>query len=46
MAAKIELIVPQKLLERLEQVEGKTGITKTDLIIRAIVKVLEEIEKG
>lgn len=43
MAVKIELIVPKKLLDRLEETERKTGLTKTDLIIMALTKVLEEV---
>jgi len=43
-ARKLEIVVPSRIWERLERVEAKTGIRKTDLIMRAIIRVLEEFE--
>jgi hypothetical protein len=42
MAYQICLQVPQKLLIKLEEVEQKMGIKKEDLIIRTIVKIINE----
>jgi len=43
---KIEVVVPKKIADKLEEVAKKNNVTKEDLIIRALVKVLEEFEKG
>jgi sulfur transfer complex TusBCD TusB component (DsrH family) len=43
---KLEIVVPVTLLERLEKVAAKSGLRKEDLIARALVKVIEEFEKG
>jgi len=38
----IQLIVPQTIWERLDKVSKETGMTIHDIIMRAIVKVIEE----
>jgi sulfur transfer complex TusBCD TusB component (DsrH family) len=43
---KLEVVVPATLLERLEKAAAKSGLRKEDLIARALVKVIEEFEKG
>ena len=42
---KLEFVVPATLIERLEKVAAKSGLRKEDLIMRALVKVIEEFEK-
>jgi len=39
---KIEIIVPSRLFELLEQCERKSGVRKEDLLMRALIKVIEE----
>ena len=39
----MRLILPRKIVEKLERIERELGITKEDIIVRAIVKVLEEV---
>lgn len=41
---QITLILPEKVIEELRRVEQKTGIRIEDLIMRALVKVLEEFK--
>jgi len=41
---KLEIVVPARIWERLERVEAKTGIKKEDILMRALVKVIEEFE--
>jgi len=43
-ARKLEIVVPSRIWERLERVEAKTGIKKEDILMRAVVKVIEEFE--
>jgi len=38
----LEIIVPAKIAELLQRAEDKTGIRKEDLIMRALIKVIEE----
>ena len=38
----LEIVVPARIYELLEKCEEKTGMTKEDLIARAIVKLIEE----
>lgn len=39
---KLEIIVPAKLIELLDKAEQKAGVKKEDLIMRALIKVIEE----
>jgi len=41
---KLEIVIPAQIWDRLDKVEKKTGITKEDLLMRALVKVIEEFE--
>jgi len=41
-ARKLEIVIPSRIWEKLERCEQKTGISKTDLIMRSLVKTLEE----
>jgi len=43
-ARKLEIVVPARIWDRLVKVEEKTGISKEDLLMRALVKVIEEFE--
>jgi len=36
--------VPSRIWERLNRVEEKTGVRKEDVIMRAVIKVIEEFE--
>lgn len=42
---KIEIVLPVTFLQKLEEIERKTGVTKEDLLMRAAVKVIEEFSK-
>ncbi|MEM2446216.1 MAG: hypothetical protein QW734_06125 [Candidatus Bathyarchaeia archaeon] len=45
MAVKrLEVVVPARVWERLEELEKRKGIRKEDILMRAVVKVLEEFE--
>lgn len=39
---KLEVVVPSRVYELLEKCEQKSGVKKEDLLMRAVVKVLEE----
>jgi len=41
---KLEIVVPSRVWDRLVKVEEETGISKEDLLMRALVKVIEEFE--
>jgi hypothetical protein len=41
-ARKLEIVVPSRLWERLERCEQRAGVRKEDLLMRALIKVLEE----
>lgn len=41
---KLEIIVPSRIWEKLDEIEKKKGITKEDILMRAVVKVIEEFE--
>jgi len=41
---KLEIVIPARIWDRLSEVEAKTGISKEDLLMRALVKVIEEFE--
>jgi len=40
----LQIVVPAKLYDRLVQCSKKSGISKEDLIMRALIKVIEEFE--
>ena len=42
---ELKIVVPRKIYERLEEIERKAGVKKEDIVVRAIVKVLEEFEE-
>lgn len=46
MAYKLEIVVPEKIWRKLDEIEKKKGVTKEDLLMRTIVKVIEEFESG
>lgn len=39
---KLEIIVPARIVELLEKAEQKSGVRKEDLVMRALLKVIEE----
>jgi hypothetical protein len=41
-ARKLEIVIPAKVWELLERVEQKAGVRKEDVLMRAVVKVIEE----
>jgi len=43
---KLEIVVPAKLWERMEDIEQKRGIRKEDLLMMALVRLIEEFEKS
>jgi len=44
-AKKLEIIIPGRIWQRLDKCEKKTGIKKEDLLMRALIKVIEEFEE-
>jgi len=44
-ARKLEIVVPSRIWERLQRIEDKTGIRKEDILMRAVVRVIEEFEE-
>lgn len=45
MSERIEIVIPKKLLSMLNDIANRHNLTVNDLIIRAIVKIIEE-ERG
>ncbi|MGB9693793.1 MAG: hypothetical protein ACPLYF_03020 [Fervidobacterium sp.] len=45
-AKRLEIIIPVTIWDRLEKIEQKEGIRKEDIIMRTLVKVIEEFEEG
>lgn len=39
---KLEIVVPSRLWDMLEKCEQKSGVRKEDLLMRALIKVIEE----
>jgi len=39
-------VIPSRIWERLDKVEKKTGIRKEDILMRALIKVIEEFGEG
>lgn len=46
MARKVVVVVPDTVAERIRRVCEEYNVTPQDLLLRAIVKVLEEFEVG
>ena len=47
MSAKaIQIIIPVTIWDKFQEIEKKKGIRKEDIIMRAVVKVIEEFEEG
>jgi hypothetical protein len=47
MSAKaIQIIVPVTIWDKLEEIEKKQGIRKEDIVMRAVVKVIEEFSES
>ena len=40
---ELRILIPDKIWEKLEIVEKKYGVSKETVVMRAIVKVLEEV---
>ncbi len=40
---EIRLLVPRKIYDKLEEIEKRLGVSKEDIVLRAIMKVLEEM---
>ncbi len=40
---EIRIVVPARLYDKLEEIEKKLGVTKEDIILRAITKIIEEL---
>lgn len=43
---RLEIIIPARIWEKLEKIEKIRGIRKEDIIMRAVVKVIEEFLGG
>jgi len=41
VSMKLEVVIPLRVWERLNEVEQKTGIRKEDILMSAVVKVIE-----
>jgi len=39
---ELKIVLPTKLYKKLEELEKKLGVTKEDIVARAIVRVIEE----
>ena len=40
---EIRIVVPRKVADRLREVESKLNVKREDLIVRALMKVIEEM---
>lgn len=40
---EIKLLVPKKIYDKLEELEKRLGVSKEDIVLRAIMKVIEEM---
>ena len=45
-AQHLEIVIPNRIWELLQKCEEITGIKKEDLVMRAVVKVIEEFLAG
>jgi len=46
MVKEMKIYVPEEVLKRIERIEQKYRISRQDLILRALIKVIEEFEGG
>jgi len=46
MSEQLVIIVPKALIDKLNEIAKKENIEPNDLILRAVVKILEEEEGG
>ena len=46
LVKKLELYVPDEVYKRLREIEEKYKISMQDLILRTLLKVIEEFERG
>jgi len=44
-ARKLEIVVPARIWELLDQIEKTKGISKEDILMRSIVRVIEEFKE-
>ncbi|MEM2196418.1 MAG: hypothetical protein QXH10_09275 [Ignisphaera sp.] len=45
-ARRLEIIVPERIFIALDKIEKMRGVRKEDLLVMALVKLIEEFEKG
>jgi len=45
-AKRLEVIIPVTIWDRLDKIEKVKGIRKEDILMRALIKVIEEFEEG
>ena len=45
LAEELVILVPKPIMEKLRKIEQELGVPINDIVLRAIVKVLEEFEK-
>jgi hypothetical protein len=45
-AKRISIVVPATIWDRLEKASKEQDMTVEDLLMRAVIKVIEEFEKG
>lgn len=43
VARRLEVIIPARLWEKLEELEQKTGVRKEDIFMRAVVMIVEGV---
>jgi len=44
-ARKLEIVVPSRIWELLDQIEKRKGIRKEDILMRDVVQVIEEFKE-
>ena|GEM_PF-1934714 len=42
-ARKLEIVVPARLWEKLSDFEAKTGVRKEDILMRAVINIIEGV---
>jgi len=45
MSEVLQIVVPTAVMKKLEEAEQKFKITKEEMLIRALVRIIEEVEK-
>jgi len=43
---KLEILIPKKVYNELERIEREKGIRKEDIVLKAIINVLESYRRG